>query len=123
MRGKKIAVLGLTFKPNTDDMRDAPSISIIRSLQDGGARIRVYDPEGMENARAVIDDVDYAEDAYACLDGADAMVLVTEWDIFRALDMDRVKQSLTAPIIVDLRNVYPREDMIARGFTYVGVGR
>jgi UDPglucose 6-dehydrogenase len=123
VRGKQIAVLGLTFKPNTDDMRDAPSISIIRGLQDGGARIRVYDPEGMENARAVIDDVDYAADAYACLEGADAMVLVTEWDTFRALDMDRVKQHLKAPIVVDLRNVYPREDMLARGFTYVGVGR
>ena len=123
VRGKRIAVLGLTFKPNTDDMRDAPSISIIRGLQDGGAQIRVYDPEGMENARAMIDDVDYAADAYACIDGADAMVLVTEWDTFRALDLDRVKQSLATPIVVDLRNVYPREDMLARGFTYVGVGR
>jgi UDPglucose 6-dehydrogenase len=123
VRGKTIAVLGLTFKPNTDDMRDAPSIAIITALQDAGARIRAYDPEGVENARSLLEDVDYVPDAYSCIEGTDALVVVTEWDEFRALDLDRIRQALREPVIVDLRNIYRTEDMRARGFTYVSVGR
>jgi UDPglucose 6-dehydrogenase len=123
VRGKTIAVLGLTFKPNTDDMRDAPSIAVIAALQDAGARIQAYDPEGMEQAKAVLDRVEYAPDPYACARGADALVIVTEWDIFRALDLSRLKAALAEPVVVDLRNIYRPEDMERRGFTYVSVGR
>jgi UDPglucose 6-dehydrogenase len=123
VRGKTIAVLGLTFKPNTDDMREAPSLSIITALQDQGAVIRAYDPEGMQAARSLLTDVDYAANAYACVEGADALVIVTEWDAFRALDLGRVHALLRSPIVVDLRNIYRPEDMRRRGFTYVGVGR
>jgi UDPglucose 6-dehydrogenase len=123
VRGKKIAILGLTFKPETDDMRDAPSITIIRTLQDAGATIVAYDPEGIEQARHVLEKVDYREDAYAALDGADAMVLVTEWDEFRALDFERVKSLLKSPIVVDLRNVYRPDEMARHDFQYMGVGR
>jgi UDPglucose 6-dehydrogenase len=123
VRGKTIAVLGLTFKPNTDDMRDAPSIAVIGALQDAGAKIRAYDPEGMEPARSVLTDVEYAQDAYACARGADALVIVTEWDIFRALDLGRLKAALASPVVVDLRNIYRPEDMTRRGFTYVSIGR
>src|SRR5215217_1527424 len=123
VRGKTVAVLGLTFKPNTDDMRDAPSIAIVTALQDAGARVRAYDPEGMEQARAVLADVDYASDAYACARGADALVIVTEWDLFRALDFGRLKAALATPVVVDLRNIHRPEEMSRRGFTYVSVGR
>jgi UDPglucose 6-dehydrogenase len=123
VRGLTIAVLGLTFKPNTDDMREAPSIALVVALQDAGAKIRAYDPEGMEQARSVLANVEYAENAYACAEGADALVIVTEWDAFRALDLDRVKPLLKRPVLVDLRNIYRPEDMTARGFTYVSVGR
>ena len=123
VRGKTIAVLGLTFKPNTDDMRDAPSLALITALQDQGARVRAYDPEGMEQARGMLKDVDYAPHAYDCVEGADALVIVTEWDAFRALDLGRVKRLLKEPIVVDLRNIYRAEDLRKRGFTYVGVGR
>jgi UDPglucose 6-dehydrogenase len=123
VRGKTIAVLGLTFKPNTDDMRDAPSIAIIAALQDAGARVRAFDPEGMEQARAVLMDVEYAQDAYGCAEGADALVIVTEWDVFRALDLGRLKTVLNQPVVVDLRNVYRAEEMTRRGFTYLSIGR
>jgi UDPglucose 6-dehydrogenase len=123
VRGKTIAVLGLTFKPNTDDMRDAPSIAVIAALQDAGATVRAYDPEGMEQAKAVLEGVEYAPDAYACARGADALVIVTEWDLFRALDLTRLKAALREPIVVDLRNIYRAEDMKRRGFTYLSVGR
>jgi UDPglucose 6-dehydrogenase len=123
VRGATIAVLGLTFKPNTDDMREAPSIALITALQDAGAKVRAYDPEGMKQARAGLENVEYAEHAYACIDGADALVIVTEWDAFRALDLDRVKSLLKRPIVVDLRNIYRPQDMAGRGFTYVGIGR
>jgi UDPglucose 6-dehydrogenase len=123
VRGRTIAVLGLTFKPNTDDMRDAPSIAVIGALQDAGAKVRAYDPEGMEQARSVLQDVEYAQDAYACARGADALVIVTEWDLFRALDLGRLKAALASPIVVDLRNVYRPDEMTRRGFTYVSVGR
>ena len=123
VRGKTIALLGLTFKPNTDDMRDAPSLAIVTALQDMGASVRAYDPEGMEAAAKVLNDVTYAPNAYACVEGADALVIVTEWDAFRALDLDRIKGLLRAPIVVDLRNIYRPDDMKKRGFSYTGVGR
>ena len=118
-----IAVLGLTFKPNTDDMRDAPSIALITALQDAGARVRAYDPEGMRQARGVLDNVEYADNAYACVEGADALVIVTEWDAFRALDLARVRSLLKRPVLVDLRNIYRPDDMARHGFTYVSIGR
>ena len=123
VRGKTIAVLGLTFKPNTDDMREAPSIDVITALQDAGARIRAYDPEGMQAARAMLTDVDYARDPYDCARGADALVIVTEWDLFRALDLRRLKAALAEPVVVDLRNIYRPEEMRRHGFTYVSIGR
>jgi UDPglucose 6-dehydrogenase len=123
VRGATIAVLGLTFKPNTDDMREAPSIALITALQDAGAKVRAYDPEGMRAARRVLENVAYAEHAYTCMDGADALVIATEWDEFRALDLARVKSLLKRPILVDLRNIYRREDMDRSGLTYVCIGR
>jgi UDPglucose 6-dehydrogenase len=123
VRGKTIAVLGLTFKPNTDDMRDSPALAIITALQDAGARIRAYDPEGMENAKTLLEDVTYCQDAYSCVEGADAVTIVTEWDLYRALDWDRVKRSLNSAVLVDLRNIYRPAEMEARGFRYVSVGQ
>ncbi|MEF2549948.1 UDP-glucose/GDP-mannose dehydrogenase family protein [Aurantimonas sp. A2-1-M11] len=123
VRGKTIAVLGLTFKPNTDDMRDAPSISIIQALQDGGARIVAYDPVGMEQARPVLDNVRFATGIYEAAEGADALAIVTEWNEFRSLDLKRLKSVMTSPVMVDLRNVYNREAVTRAGFTYAGVGR
>ncbi|WP_280116298.1 UDP binding domain-containing protein [Pannonibacter tanglangensis] len=123
VRGKTIAILGLTFKPNTDDMREAPSLSIIQALQDAGATIRGYDPEGMEAARGLLDNVTYTKDAYDCATGADALVIVTEWDAFRALDLPRLKTVMTAPVVVDLRNVYKAADVTRHGFAYASVGR
>jgi UDPglucose 6-dehydrogenase len=122
VRGANIAVLGLTFKPNTDDMRDAPSISIITALQDQGAIVRAFDPVGIEQAKRVLSDVDYAENAYDCAEGADALVIVTEWEQFRALDLGRLKALMRRPIIVDLRNIYRPEEMIRHGFDHRGVG-
>ncbi|MGE0701138.1 MAG: UDP-glucose/GDP-mannose dehydrogenase family protein [Hyphomicrobiaceae bacterium] len=123
VRDKTIAVLGLTFKPNTDDMRDAPSIALVTALEDAGAHVRGFDPEGMQQAREVLPGLRLVDSAYACIDGADAVVIVTEWNEFRALDMRRVKALLKAPIVVDLRNVYRPEEMSRLGFTYVSVGR
>ncbi len=123
MRGKTVAVLGLTFKPNTDDMREAPSIPLITALQDMGATVRAYDPVGIEQAKAVLADVAYCDSAYACAEGADALVIVTEWEQFRALDLARLKRTMARPVVVDLRNVYRPEDMTKHGFIYVGVGR
>ncbi|HEX2338814.1 MAG TPA: UDP-glucose/GDP-mannose dehydrogenase family protein [Hyphomicrobiaceae bacterium] len=123
VRGRTIAVLGLTFKPNTDDMRDAPSIAVITALQDAGAKIRAYDPAGMKQAKSLLDHVEYCSDPYACADGADALVILTEWDEFRALDVDRVRAKLKNPILVDLRNIYRPEEMARQAFTYVSVGR
>ena len=123
VREKTIAVLGLTFKPNTDDMREAPSLSIITALQDAGAAVRGYDPEGMDQARDMLQGVTLCESAYDCIKGADALVIVTEWNEFRALDMRRVKSLLKSPVVVDLRNIYRPEDMARHGFTYVSVGR
>jgi UDPglucose 6-dehydrogenase len=121
--GKTIAVLGLTFKPNTDDMRESPSIPIVFSLLDKGAKIKAYDPQGMDEAKKVLSGIDYSASAYSCIDGADAAVIVTEWDEFRALDLDRVRSLLKQPLIVDLRNIYRPDDMAKRGFRYDSIGR
>jgi len=123
IRGTRIAVLGLTFKPNTDDMREAPSIALITALHDMGASVRAYDPAGIEQARAVLGEVTYCDSAYACAEGADALVIVTEWEQFRALDLARLKRIMARPVVVDLRNIYRPDDMARHGFTYVGVGR
>jgi len=122
-RGKKVALLGLTFKPNTDDMRDSPSIAIAQALADAGVRIAAYDPEGMEQARPLMPDVEMCDSPYAAIDGADTVVIVTEWDAFRALDLERVKALAKAPLLIDLRNIYKPEDMRAAGFTYLSIGR
>ena len=122
LRGKTVGVLGLTFKPNTDDMRDAPSLDIIPALQAMGAKIQAFDPEGHE-ARQLFRDVDFKTGPYEAAESADVLVLITEWDQFRALDLDRVKMLMKQPIVVDLRNVYKPDDMRARGFKYSGVGR
>ena len=123
VRRKRIGVLGLTFKPNTDDMRDAPSIALITALQDAGAEIVAFDPVGMEQARQYLTDVQFSLTAYAAAEGADALVIVTEWDAFRALDLDRIRTLLKDPVIVDLRNIYRPDDIRAKGFRYVSVGR
>jgi UDPglucose 6-dehydrogenase len=123
LRGKTIAVLGLTFKPDTDDMREAPSIPLVTGLLDLGAKVRAFDPVGMEQARRELPDITYCEDAYACAEGADALVFVTEWVQFRALDLTRLKGAMKQAIVVDLRNIYPPEEMIAHGFAYESVGR
>jgi UDPglucose 6-dehydrogenase len=123
VRGKTIAVLGLTFKPNTDDMRAAPSLDIIAALQDAGARVRAYDPEGMEAAKHLLKDVDYAVDPYACAAGADALAIVTEWDAFRALDFAKLKAVMNSPVLVDLRNIYRPEEVRRHGFAYTSIGR
>ena len=123
VRGKTVAVLGLTFKPNTDDMRDSPAIAVVQTLQDAGAAIRAYDPEGMEQAKLVLDGVTYCSGPYEAAEGADAVAIVTEWDAFRALDLNRLKALLKQPILVDLRNIYPRPEVEAAGFQYTGIGR
>jgi UDPglucose 6-dehydrogenase len=123
LRGKTVAVLGLTFKPNTDDMRDAPSIPLITALRDMGATVRAYDPVGMEQARKVLPEVAYCGGPYECADGADALVIVTEWEEFRALDLDRLRTIMRAPVVVDLRNIYLGDDMARQGFVYESVGR
>jgi UDPglucose 6-dehydrogenase len=123
VRDKTIAMLGLTFKPNTDDMREAPSIAIATALQDAGATVRGYDPEGMEQARAVLPGVELCDSAYQCITGADALVIVTEWNEFRALDLRRAKKLLKAPVVVDLRNIYRPDEMARLGFTYTSIGR
>ncbi len=123
LKDKTVAVLGLTFKPNTDDMRDAPSLSIIAGLQAAGAAIRVFDPEGMDEAKTLIDGVEWCQDAYDAITGADVLSIVTEWNEFRALDLDRVKSLMAAPVMVDLRNIYNPAEMARAGFHYVCIGR
>jgi UDPglucose 6-dehydrogenase len=122
-KGKTVAILGLTFKPNTDDMRDAPSLAIVQSLLDAGAIVRAHDPEGMEVARAMMPDITYCRDAYEAAAGADAVVIVTEWDIYRALDLKRLAATMAAPVMVDLRNIYPLAETERAGFAYSSVGR
>jgi UDPglucose 6-dehydrogenase len=123
LRGKTIAVLGLTFKPDTDDMREAPSIPLVTGLLDMGAKVRAFDPVGMEQARRELPDITYCQDAYACAEGADALVIVTEWVQFRALDLGRLKQAMKQAVVVDLRNIYRPEQMLAHGFSYESIGR
>ena len=123
VRDKSIALLGLSFKPNTDDMRDAPSIAIVTALEDAGANVRAFDPASMEQAKPLMQNVTFCEDPYSCAKGADALVIVTEWDAFRALDLDRLKEEMAAPVMVDLRNVYRPDEMRRRGFKYASVGR
>ena len=123
LRGKTVAVLGLTFKPNTDDMREAPSIPLITALQDMGAKVRAYDPTGMEQAKSVLANVTFCNDAYACAEGASALVIVTEWEQFRALDFARLRTVMERPVLVDLRNIYSPEEVARHGFVYESVGR
>ncbi|WP_340313065.1 UDP-glucose dehydrogenase family protein [Rhizorhabdus argentea] len=123
VRGKLVGILGLTFKPNTDDMRDAPSIALIQALQDAGAIVRAYDPEGAEQARPLMKDVSFLSDPYAVAEGADAVVIVTEWDEFRALDLRRIASLMNDPVLVDLRNIYPDHEARRAGLSYTGVGR
>jgi UDPglucose 6-dehydrogenase len=123
LRGKTVAILGLTFKPNTDDVREAPSLALITALQDMGAQVRAYDPVGMDSAKQVLIEVTYCRDPYDCVEEADAVVIVTEWEQFRALDLERVRDLMACPVMVDLRNVYSPEDMKKYGFAYTSVGR
>ncbi len=123
VKDKTIAVLGLAFKPNTDDMRLAPSLEIIRSLLEDGAKIRAYDPKAMDNARAILPDLEYCSDPYAAATGAEALVVCTEWPEFRSLDLDRLRSVMTQPVVLDGRNIFNPQDMTARGFIYYGVGR
>ena len=123
VEGKTIAVLGLTFKPNTDDMRDSPSLDVIPALRKAGAAIRAFDPEGMEEAKKLLDGVDFRQGAYDAMEGADALVILTEWNEFRALDLKRVKALLRSPTVIDLRNIYKPADMAEAGFYYFSIGR
>jgi len=123
LRGKSIAVLGVTFKPNTDDMRDAPSIPLITALQDMGAELRVFDPVGMPQAKKVLENVTFCNNAYACAKGAHALVIMTEWEQFRALDLKEMASIMASSVIVDLRNIYSPEEVMRNGFHYCGVGR
>ena len=123
LRGKTIAVLGLTFKPNTDDMRESPSIPLITALQDMGAKVRAYDPTGMEQAKPLMSNVAFCKDAYDCAEGASALVIVTEWEQFRALDFARLKKIMERPVLVDLRNIYRPGEVARHGFAYEGIGR
>jgi UDPglucose 6-dehydrogenase len=123
LRGRLIAVLGLTFKPNTDDLREAPALAVITALQDMGAKVRAYDPAGMTQAEGLLSGVTYADNAYACAENADALVIITEWEQFRALDLGRLKAIMAHPVVVDLRNIYPPEELRKHGFRYQGVGR
>jgi UDPglucose 6-dehydrogenase len=121
--GKTIGVLGLAFKQNTDDMRDAPSLDILPALQAAGATIKAYDPEAMTEASHLLKDITFTQSAYDAAQDADAIVILTEWDQFRALDFDRLKTVLKAPVVIDLRNIYSPEDMAAKGFAYTSIGR
>jgi UDPglucose 6-dehydrogenase len=122
-RGKVAALLGLTFKPNTDDMRDAPSVSIIQALEDAGVSVRAFDPEGIEQARPLMPNVTFSGSPYDAAAGADAVVLVTEWDVLRALDLGRIARSMRTPVLVDLRNIYPIEDVEGAGLVWHGIGK
>lgn len=122
VRGKTISLLGLTFKPNTDDMRDSPAIALVRALEDAGAWVRAYDPEGMEQAALILNDVEYASDPYEAASGTDALVLVTDWDVFRRLDLKRLHDGMRCPVMVDLRNIYSSTEVEAAGFAYSCIG-
>ena len=122
VEGKQVAVLGITFKPNTDDMRDSPSLELIPALIKGGAMVNVYDPEGMENAKKIINDVQWCDNAYDALTGSDIGIILTEWNEFRALDLNRVKGEMRNPLILDLRNIYEMDEMSTAGFEYHCLG-
>lgn len=121
--GKTIAVLGLAFKPETDDMRDAPAITILPALSERGAKVRAHDPHAMEAAKTIMPELEYVDDPYEACRGADCMVLMTEWNEYRALDLDKLKELLQEPVFIDLRNVYDPKELKEKGFKYVGVGR
>jgi UDPglucose 6-dehydrogenase len=123
VKGKRVGILGLAFKPNTDDMREAPSIPIIKTLVERGASVAAFDPVARPQAEPLLSGVEFADDAYAAADGADALVIVTEWDEFRALDLERIAASLKGKILIDLRNVYDRSEAEEAGLTYYGIGR
>jgi UDPglucose 6-dehydrogenase len=123
VRGKTISLLGLTFKANTDDMRDSPAIALVQALEDAGAWVRAYDPEGMEQAASILHDIEYASDPYEAALGTDALVLVTDWDVFRRLDLKRLHDGMRCPVMVDLRNVYSRAEVEAAGFVYSCIGQ
>ncbi|WP_395672244.1 UDP binding domain-containing protein, partial [Phenylobacterium sp.] len=122
LKGKTVGVLGLTFKPNTDDMRDAPALDILPALEAAGARVQAFDPQAHE-ARQMLPSVAFKDDPYAVADGADALVIITEWDQFRALSLDRIKLLMNQPVLIDLRNIYQPADMRTRGFAYTSIGR
>ena len=121
--GKTIAILGVTFKPNTDDMRDAPSLEIIPALQQAGAKVRAFDPAGTVEAEKLLSNVEFVSGPYFCAEGADALVIITEWNEFRALDLERLKMAMKMPNLIDLRNIYTLEEASAAGFEYTSVGR
>lgn len=123
VRGKTIGILGLTFKPNTDDMRESPSLAIIQALKDAGAEINAYDPVGMEHAKSMIDGVKFGDSAYSVAEGAHAIVIVTEWNAFRSMDLRRIHSLMISPVLVDLRNIYRPQDVVAAGFVYASIGR
>ncbi|UCD19460.1 MAG: UDP-glucose/GDP-mannose dehydrogenase family protein, partial [candidate division WOR-3 bacterium] len=120
---KTIGILGLAFKPNTDDMRDAPSITVIRALQKAGAVIKAYDPVAIERAKKVMKGIDYCRDPYETADGVDAIILVTEWDEFKKMDLERVRRAMRKPVFIDGRNLFEPEKMKDLGFVYCGIGR
>ena len=123
IHGKTVGVLGVTFKPETDDMRESPSLDILPALRDAGATVQAFDPHGMKSAARLIDDIDWKEDCYAALDGADIAIILTEWKEFRSLDFSLLRQRMSGNILVDLRNIYRAEDVVAAGFQYHSVGR
>jgi UDPglucose 6-dehydrogenase len=123
VKGKTIAVLGLTFKPNTDDLRDAPSLVIVPALKEAGATVRAHDPQAMNEASNILPGIAMCKSPYDAVKGADALVILTEWDTYRALDLDRLKKELKSPIVVDLRNIYRPDEMAAKGFRYTSIGR
>ncbi len=123
LKDKRIGILGLSFKPNTDDMRDAPSVSIIKGLQKEGAKIRAYDPAAMEEAKKFLDDIEYCNDPYGVADGSDALVIITEWNQFRNLEINKIKSLLKKPVVIDLKNIYDPKKMKEMGIRYTGVGR
>jgi UDPglucose 6-dehydrogenase len=123
VNGKRIGILGLTFKPDTDDLRESPSLEILQALKEKGAQIQVFDPVGMEPARKMLDGVQFCADAYEAASGADAVLLLTAWNEFKHLDMDRLRESMRQPVLLDGRNVYDPKEMRDFGFQYAGVGR
>ena len=123
VEGKIVAVLGLTFKPNTDDMRESPSLVLVPALQQAGAVVRAHDPQGMEQAAQLLPGVRFSGNPYEAIEGADALVIMTEWDAYRALDLDRIHQTMKSPVVIDLRNIYRPEEMAAKGFRYSSIGR